>query len=114
MTRSIVRLFTSLLAAAALVLPLALATPAHAQERTPGLNHRQRNQQARIRQGVKSGELTRSEARHLEAREGRLQANKLVDKAKGPLTRKERAQLQRQANRDSRAIYRDKHNNRVR
>ncbi|HEX5481293.1 MAG TPA: hypothetical protein VFZ08_01550 [Terriglobia bacterium] len=114
MTRSMVRFFTSLLAAAALVLPLALATPANAQDRTPGLNHRQRNQQSRIRQGVKSGELTRGEARHLESREGRLQANKLEDKAKGPLTHRDRARLQRQANRNSRAIYRDKHNKRVR
>ncbi|HLI33526.1 MAG TPA: hypothetical protein VKW70_00660 [Terriglobia bacterium] len=114
MTRNPVRFFVGSLIAAALLVPLVGPRTAQAQDRTPVLNQRQRNQQRRIRQGIKSGELTRGEARRLEAREGRLEANKLEDKAKGPLTPKERAQLQRQANRDSRAIYRLKHNNKVR
>lgn len=121
MTRSMGRVLMSSLTAgvfaAALALPgiaAAQTTPAHLNDKTHHLNARQENQQDRIQQGVKSGQLTRGEADRLEAREGRLQANKLEDKAKGPMTAKERRQLNRQANRDSRAIYRMKHNNRVR
>ncbi|MGH9407181.1 MAG: hypothetical protein ACRD3D_15280 [Terriglobia bacterium] len=114
MTKYFARLFGGFAVAAALILPLALASPAVAQDRTPHLNKRQENQQDRIQQGVKSGQLTRGEADRIEAREGRLQANKLEDKAKGPLTRKERTRLNRQANRDSRTIYRLKHNRRLR
>src|SRR6266571_228551 len=52
---------------------------------TPGINKRQRNQQHRIRQGVKSGQLTKSETRHLE----------------------------KEQNKASRDIYRTKHNDRT-
>lgn len=121
MTRSIGRILTSSLVAGVFAISLALpvaaaaqATSAQLNDRTHHLNARQENQQDRIQQGVKSGQLTRGEAQRLEAREGRLQANKLEDKARGPLTSKERQQLNRQANRDSRSIYRMKHNNRVR
>lgn len=114
MTKPIGRILASSLAAGAFAVALALPGSARAQDRTPHLNKRQENQQDRIDQGIKSGQLTRGEADRLEAREGRLQANKLEDKAKGPMTRKERVRLNRQANRDSRAIYRAKHNKRVR
>lgn len=116
MTQSIGKVLMSSLVAGAFALALSLSLPgvAAAQDRTPHLNGRQENQQDRIQQGVKSGQLTRGEAQRLEAREGRLQANKLEDKARGLLTQKERTQLNRQANRDSRAIYRLKHNSRVR
>lgn len=121
MTRSIGRIMTSSFVAGAfavaLTLPVAAAAqaaPAQLNDRTHHLNARQENQQDRIQQGVKSGQLTRGEAQRLEAREGRLQANKLEDKAGGPLTAKERRRLNRQANRDSRAIYRLKHNNKAR
>ncbi|MGH9350823.1 MAG: hypothetical protein ACRD1I_02210 [Terriglobia bacterium] len=114
MTKPIGRLLMSSLVAGAFALSLSLPGVAAAQDRTQHLNNRQENQQDRIQQGIKSGQLTRGEARRTEAREGRLQANKLEDKAKGPLTHKERTQLNRQANRDSRAIYRAKHNGKVR
>ncbi|MGH9352244.1 MAG: hypothetical protein ACRD2G_08805 [Terriglobia bacterium] len=114
MTKPIGRLLMSSLAAGAFALSLSLPGVAAAQGRTPHLNHRQENQQDRIQQGVKSGQLTRVEARRVEAREGKLQANKLEDKAKGPMTRKDRVQLNRQANRDSSAIYRMKHNDKIR
>lgn len=114
MTQSIGKVLMSSLVAGAFALALSLPGVTAAQDRTPHLNGRQENQQDRIQQGIKSGQLTRGEARRLESREGRLQANKLEDKARGPLTQKERAQLNRQANRDSRAVYRMKHNNKVR
>jgi hypothetical protein len=78
------------------------------------IGERQQDQQARIKQGVQSGELTRGEAQRLEAQQGRIEANKLIDKSKGPLTPQERAQLTREQNRASRDIYRLKHNERER
>jgi hypothetical protein len=78
--------------------------------RTPRINQRQENQQDRIQQGVKSGQLTRREAQRLESIEGRIQANKLIDKSDGHVSPRERAQLDRELNRASRDIYRAKHN----
>ena len=88
-------------------------TPPPAGDRTPRINARQRNQQRRIGNGIKSGQLTSKEAAHLEKREAHIQAEKRADKAKGPMTAQERRQLTRQQNRTSRAIYRKKHNART-
>ena len=70
-------------------LALASAT-ASAQTATPGLNARQRNEQARIRRGVRSGELTRAEAACLNAREADIRADKRAACADGVVTRDER------------------------
>jgi hypothetical protein len=79
------------------------------------VNQRERNQQARINQGVKSGELTRKETSKLESEEARIRVNERFDKRKdgGKLTAADRAHLQKQLNQASRNIYRDKHNNKV-
>jgi|ERR1700733_11894384 hypothetical protein len=89
---------------------MAVSSLANTQTHTPVVNQRQAHQQARIRQGIRSGQLTRGEARRLEAREGRIEASKLSDKASGRVTPAERARLNRRLNRSSRAIYRAKHN----
>jgi hypothetical protein len=88
---------------------LAFAGGALAQTATPGIDKRQANQEKRIDQGVKSGELNKREAARLEKREGKLQADKEKAAADGKVTKKERRQLNREANRDSKAIYRQKH-----
>jgi hypothetical protein len=80
---------------------------------TPGLDKRQANQQKRIEQGVASGQLNKKEAVRLEKREGKLEADKLVAKADGKVTKQERRQLHREANRDSKAIYKQKHDKQV-
>ncbi|HEY8461084.1 MAG TPA: hypothetical protein VIM99_11925 [Blastocatellia bacterium] len=75
-----------------------------------GINERQRNQRERIRQGVRSGELTRVEAARLrrqQARIGLMEAR--ARRSGGEFTLRERARIQRQLNRSSRAIYRQKH-----
>ena len=77
---------------------------------TPGINKRQLRQQARIRQGVRSGELTPSEAKNLEKREAKIQADKKAAKADGKVTPQERKKLNRELNRTNRAIRRKKHN----
>ena len=67
------------------------------------------NQQRRIEQGVASGELTNREAARLErgqARDNAAQARAGADGYVGP---NEQRRLQRQENRQSRRIYREKH-----
>ena len=87
----------------------AFALPVLAQTNTPNVDQRQANQQQRIDQGVKSGELTGREAARLEKGQERVQ--KMEDKAKadGAVTKKERARLQQAENVQSRHIAAQKH-----
>ena len=98
----------------ALVAMLAVTSIASAQTRSPVINHRQHTQDRRINQGVRSGELTRSEAHHLRADERKISRDKRMAKADGHVTGAERKHLRREESRTSRAIYRKKHNDRVR
>jgi hypothetical protein len=79
------------------------------------VGQRQRNQQERIAQGVKSGQLTAGETARLEGREAAIHNEVHNDRAAngGTLTAAERRQVNRQQNRTSGAIYRKKHNARV-
>jgi hypothetical protein len=93
-------------------LPAIAQTPAPAAKdpaATPRLDRREARQEQRIEQGVKSGQLNAKEAARLEKREERLKANEAKAKADGTVTPQERARLEREANRDSRAIAREKH-----
>ena len=87
---------------------------AFAQSKTPVVDQRQKNQQERIKEGVKTGEVTRGEARRLEAQQGKIKADEMVAKSDGKVTNAERRQLKREQNRTSRNIYRKKHNGAVR
>lgn len=73
---------------------------------------RQADQQGRIAQGVRSGQLTRRETRNLEGRERSIRRQeRFMRRADyGRLTPRDRAVLNHRLNRTSRAIYRDKHN----
>ncbi len=79
------------------------------------VGQRERLQQERIAQGVKSGQLTSGETARLEGRESRINREVHNDRAAngGTLTAAERRQVNRQEDRTSRAIYRKKHNGRV-
>jgi len=81
---------------------------ANAQE----IQKRKENQQDRIAEGVKSGQLTAGETATLEHKEARLNREIRQDRKAngGNLTNKEKRQINRQQNRLSRQIYRDKHN----
>jgi len=89
----------------------ALALPAIAQSNQE-INQRKENQQDRIAQGVKSGELTPRETERLEGREAHInrQERRMRAADGGHLTAADRAKINREQNRTSRAIYRDKHN----
>jgi hypothetical protein len=79
------------------------------QDKTPRVDRREARQQKRIEKGVKSGELTPREAGRLEAREAKIQNDEARAKADGKVTKVERKKLNRELNRTSRAIYRQKH-----
>ncbi len=75
-----------------------------------GAAGRQLNQQKRIHQGVRSGELTRPEARRLERNAARIHRSTRRDRLdQGAFTPRERAKAQRRLNQQSRAIRRQKH-----
>lgn len=95
--------------AAALVLA-AFVAPAHAGTRTPRVERREARQQARIAQGVRSGELTRGETRALEQGERHVDRMEARAKSDGVVTPRERARLNRAQNHESRRIWRLKHN----
>ncbi len=90
-------------------LALTVAGLAMAQTATPNLDKREANQQQRIDQGVASGQLNAKETNRLQKREAKLAADEAAAKADGTVTRAERRKLQREANRDSRAIRKQKH-----
>ena len=75
------------------------------------VNQRQRNQQKRIGEGVENGSLTPAEAARLEKQEAAIHHEvKTERKANGgKLTPQERRQVNRQQNRESKRIYRQKH-----
>jgi predicted transglutaminase-like cysteine proteinase len=77
------------------------------------VRQRQENQHDRIANGVKSGQLTKGEAAHLERNQARINHQVRADRQAngGKLTPQERAQVTREQNRQSRQIYRAKHNN---
>jgi len=97
--------FTSLIAAGLMI------TGMNAQE----VKARQENQQDRIAQGVKSGQLTAGETADLESKEAGLNHEIRQDRRAngGNLTNKEKAQVNHQQNKLSRQIYRKKHNGRT-
>jgi len=81
---------------------------------TPRVTKRQVQQQARIKEGVKSGKLTRREARKLERQQAKIAVDKAKAKSDGVVTPAERKKLTREQNRASRRIYHEKHDAQIR
>jgi hypothetical protein len=79
-----------------------------------GINYRERREQQRIGQGIRSGELTRREAERLEAQQARIRVDERFARADGHVGPRERARLDRELDRASRDIYRQKHDGQVR
>jgi hypothetical protein len=77
------------------------------------IGQRRENQQDRIAQGVKSGQLTAGETAKLENREQGINREVSADKQAngGKLTGADRKAINQSQSRTSRNIYRDKHNN---
>ena len=93
--------------------PAATAPAAATEKKTdPSIAQRKENQQDRIANGVKSGQLTAGETANLEKKEAAINKETRTDRAAngGKLTSAEKAQVNRQQNQVSRQIYADKHN----
>ena len=90
---------------AVFVLGLSIISMAH----TPVINRRERQQQQRIRQGIRSGELTRYEAARLEVEQARIRAYEARARATGGVNCRERRRLDNLLDRSRRSIYRQTH-----
>ena len=99
---------TKFLLATALLLSLTV-TNADAQVRRTA-----RHQQVRIKQGVRSGELTRAETRNLAHDQKEIRQEVKSAKADGVVTRDEKQDIRQDQRHANRKIFRKKHNRRDR
>ena len=78
----------------------------------PTINQRKENQQDRIAQGIKSGQLTAAGTSNLEKKESSINQEVKTDRTLngGTLTAGEKKQVNQQQNKLSQNIYNDKHN----
>lgn len=74
-----------------------------------GTVQRDVNQQGRIEQGLKSGQLTTNEAAKLEKAESKVERDQARAMRDGNLSAAEKSRLAREQNQVSREIYREKH-----
>jgi hypothetical protein len=77
------------------------------------VNQRLENQKDRIQAGTEDGQLTKGEQTKLRADDAAIHAQERVERKAngGTLTGAEKRQLNRELNRNSRQIRRDRHNN---
>ena len=76
---------------------------------TPRIDKRQAEQQKRIDEGVKSGQLNKKEAARLEKGQARVQKMENRAMADGKVNKKEARRSERAQDRQSKKIYREKH-----
>lgn len=89
------------------------ASGLYAGTNDPGIQQREQNQEKRIDQGVKSGQITPREEHRLDSQQNKIKNDEARMKSDGKLTPTERRKLTREQNRASRNIYRKKHNERT-
>ena len=77
-------------------------------------NQSAKTQRSRIKQGVKSGELTKGEAKNLRKDEKNIRKEVKAARADGKVTHAERKEIRHEKREASRKIFRKKHNNRER
>lgn len=73
-----------------------------------------KQERQRIKQGVKSGELTKAEAKNLRQDQKEIRQEKKAAKADGTVTKAERKEIRKDKRKASREIFRKKHNKRDR
>jgi hypothetical protein len=75
------------------------------------VNQREQNQQDRIANGLKNDTMTPGQAAHVEKQEQHIENQEKRDMARnnGHLTKAEQKQLNKEQNKTSKEIYRDKH-----
>ncbi|MBA3713368.1 MAG: hypothetical protein H0W76_13105 [Pyrinomonadaceae bacterium] len=111
MVESLKKLLAPALFVAALAFPLASEAQANQPNcRTKSVNARQGRQTTRIRQGVRSGELTRRETQRLAAEQAVIRTQEaFYRRSGGEFTARERARVQRELQQSSKHIYKQKH-----
>lgn len=87
---------------------IAFSSFAFAQTGSPAVTHKQVKHSKRIKQGVKSGELTLKETAMLTRQQAKIQRAKKHAKRDGVVTKVEKAKLTKMQTRASRNIYRQK------
>ena len=106
-------LFAALLMAGTTAAFAQTATTPPGQQPAPNaqqrIDKREAEQQKRIDQGVKSGELTKREADRLQKGQARIQNMEVKANADGKITKKEAARIERAQNQESKKIAREKH-----
>lgn len=76
---------------------------------TPRVDQREANQEARIQNGVASGQLNAKETYRLEKQQARINQTEADAKADGTVTKQERRKLHRMQDRASANIHNQKH-----
>src|SRR5437867_2581837 len=91
----------------AVILIMTFAAPVFAGPKSPGVDRREHKQKQRIKQGIKSGALTKEEGRALTAEQKAIRAKEREMKSDGSLTREERKELHQDLNEASKNIADD-------
>jgi uncharacterized protein HemX len=81
--------------------------------KTPRITKKQVDQNKRIKQGVKSGKLTKRETKKLQKEQAKIRHDKKKAKSDGKITPQERQKIRREQRKAGRDIYRLKHNNKT-
>lgn len=76
--------------------------------------NRERKQQSRIHQGVKSGELTRFEAKKLRQGQHKVDALQFKAKQDGEISAQEKWRIEKAQDHQNKKIYQQKHDNQKR
>ena len=80
----------------------------------PGVNARQHVQKHRIKEGMRSGELTARESKRLYSQQKKVNRLERAYKSDGDLTAQERKNLHKAQNKTSQNIYQQKHDDQTR
>ena len=84
--------------------------PAKQHQRKARVDKRENRQDKRIKQGVKSGEVTRGEAARLRKQQANIKRTERRAKADGKVTKKEARKIERKQDRADKSIRKAKHN----
>lgn len=91
--------------AIAILMAAGLAATADVQARERGINERQHYQRDRVAAGVRGGEITRHESRHLQRDARRIEHKEQAFRADGHFSRAERREIHRDLDRHGRGIH---------
>ena len=98
-----------LITLSAILAACTFAVPAMAQRGGDWVDAHQNRQQHRIDKGVRSGDLTRHEARRLDRGQDRIDRMQRQARDDGRVTRHERRRISEEVARQDRHIYRERH-----